>query len=114
MNTPFFSRFKGWGVWAPIAVALLVILIAAAFNLGGVYVMQGLPAWQAWRAHTYWYFFAWRMGLYSVALLGWLKYRARLLKRKPGANLRWRKAEIAVVLALVLMEMSRAYTQLGG
>lgn len=114
MNIPILSRFKGWGLWGPIALALLVILIAAAFNLGGVSVMQGLPAWQAWRAHTYWYFFAWRMGLYSLALLGWLKYRARLLERGPGPSPQWRKAEIAVVLAFVLMELSRAYTQLGG
>ena len=114
MSTPSSSRFKSLGIWGPIAVTLLVIVIAAAFNLGGVYVMQGLPAWQTWRAHTYWYFFAWRMALYSVALLGWLKYRARLLERGPGPSPQWRKAEIAVVLAFVLMELSRAYTQLGG
>lgn len=113
MSTPI-SRLKSWTVWGPIAVALLVIFIAAAFNLGGVYVMQGLPAWQTWRTHTYWYFFAWRMGLYSIALLGWLKYRVRLLKLEPGANPGWRRAEIAVVLALVFMELSRAHTQLGG
>ena len=111
-NKPF--RFRGAGFWWPVAVALLVVIVAALFNLGGIYLMHSLPAWQAWRAESYGYFLVWRVALYSFVLWGWLCCRARLISQDPEARPGLRRAEVAVVLAFVLMELSRAHSQLGG
>lgn len=37
-------RFFSLGLWAPIAVVSLVVVIALVFNLLGIQVMKGLPA----------------------------------------------------------------------
>lgn len=106
-------RLISLGLWAPIAVVSLVLVIALAFNLLGIQVMKGLPAWQEWRANSYWYFFSWRGALYSVALSLWLRYRDRQLHREPSSKSNVRKAETAVILSLLLLELTRAQLRMG-
>ena len=106
-------RFFSLGLWAPIAIVSLVVVIALAFNLLGIQVMKGLPAWQEWRANSYWYFFSWRVALYSVALFIWLRYRDGLLRRKPSFKSHAHKAEAAVILSLLLLELTRAQLRMG-
>lgn len=106
-------RFFSLGLWAPITVVSLVVVIALAFNLLGIQVMEGLPAWQEWRANSYWYFFSWRVALYSVALSIWLGYRDRHLRRGKSCKPNVRKAEAAVILSLLLLELTRAQLRMG-
>lgn len=106
-------RFFSLGLRAPIAVVSLVVVIALAFNLLGIQIMKGLPAWQEWRAHSYWYFFSWRVALYSVALSIWLRYRGRQQHRVPSSKSNVRKAEAAVILSLLLLELTRAQLRMG-
>lgn len=106
-------RFFSLGLWAPIAVVSLVLVIALAFNLLGIQVMKGLPAWQEWRANSYWYFFSWRVALYSAVLSIWLRYRDRQLRREPSSKSHVRKAETAVTVSLLLLELTRAQLRLG-
>ena len=113
MTKGAFRKRLGTRAWAPIVLVCLVIVIALAFNLMGVHIMNGLPAWQEWRADTYWHFVAWRMALYSLAVWGWLQCRDRLFKREPSAKPGVRKAEVAVLLSFLLMELTRTVLRPG-
>ncbi|MFQ6591094.1 MULTISPECIES: hypothetical protein [Pseudomonas] len=106
-------RFTTRSIWAPTAVAGLVILIALTFNVLGIYVMSGLAAWQEWRTHSYWHFFAWRVALYCIALGAWLLYRSRLLQSESASKKSVRRIETGVILSLLLIELLRALIRLG-
>ncbi|MFZ4962802.1 MULTISPECIES: hypothetical protein [Pseudomonas] len=97
----------------PIAVTSLVIFIAAAFNIGGIHIMQGLPAWQAWREDTYWYFVTWRALLYSLLIWGCLRFRKRLPVDRPALTQGVVRSAKGLALLLLLMELLRAYARWG-
>lgn len=94
-------------VLAPITFAGLAILIALIFNVMGIHLMEGLPAWQKWRASSYWDFFAWRVALYCVVLWVWLRYRDQLFGDSTAAKASRRRTEVSVVLSLLLIELIR-------
>lgn len=100
-------------ILAPTVVAGLVVLIALTFNVLGIHIMSGLSAWQEWRTHSYWHFFAWRVALYCVALWAWLLYRNRLLQRESASKKSVRRIEIGVFLSLLLIELLRALLRQG-
>ncbi|WGT27014.1 hypothetical protein [Pseudomonas marginalis] len=106
-------RLTTMSLWAPTVVAGLVILIALTFNVLGIHVMSGLSAWQEWRTHSYWHFFAWRVALYSVALWAWLLYRNRLLQSESASKKSVRRIEMGVFLSLLLIELLRALLRQG-
>lgn len=100
-------------VLAPIAIAGLAVLIALAFNVMGIHLMKGLPAWQEWRASSYWDFFAWRVALYCAALWVWLRYRDHLFGDGTAAKASRRRTEVSVVLSLLLIELFRSLLRQG-
>lgn len=106
-------RLFSMKVWAPITMACLVILGALIFNMLGIHIMKGLPAWQEWRTLTYWHFFAWRGVLYCIILWGWLLYRDRLFQGERGSKSSVHRIEIAVFLSLLLVELIRAQLRQG-
>jgi hypothetical protein len=98
---------------APITIAGIAVLIALAFNMLGIHLMKGLPAWQEWRASSYWDFFAWRAGLYCVVLWVWLRYRDHLFGDSTTAKTSRRRTEVSVVLSLLLIELIRSLLRQG-
>ena len=100
-------------VLAPVAIAGLAILIALAFNVLGIHLMNGLPAWQEWRVKSYWDFFAWRVALYCAALWVWLRYRDHLFGASTAAKASRRRTEVSIVLSLLLIELIRTQLRQG-
>lgn len=100
-------------VLTPVAIAGLAVLIALAFNVLGIHLMKGLPAWQEWRAESYWDFFVWRVALYCVALWVWLRYRDQLFGDSTTAKVSMRRTEVSVVLSLLLIELIRTQVRQG-
>ena len=102
---------RRYGARALLALLMLVmVLIAAAVvNLVGIRMAGSIEGWHQWmRAHAGW-FLAWRLLLYAVTVYGWLWMRRRLHAREPdgGARQRLLRVEIAAVLAVVALEVSR-------
>ncbi|WP_043689284.1 hypothetical protein [Luteimonas huabeiensis] len=102
---------RRYGARALLALLMLVmVLIAAAVvNLVGIRMAGSIEGWHQWmRAHAGW-FLAWRLLLYTVTVYGWLWMRRRLHAREPdgGARQRLLRVEIAAVLAVVALEVSR-------
>lgn len=88
--------------------ALLVVLTAAAINLVGIRLIGNIDGWRHWmRGHAA-YFLAWRLCLYTATGYGWWWMRRRLRQREasPESHRRLLRAEIAAVLAIVLLEGS--------
>lgn len=112
MRNPQRRRLKK-SILAPITIAGLAILIALAFNVMGIHLMKGLPAWQEWRAESYWDFFAWRVALYCVALWVWRRYREQLFGDSTAAKASRRRTEVSVVLSLLLIELIRSLQRQG-
>ena len=90
-------------------VLVMVLIAAAVVNLVGIRMAGSIEDWhQGMRAHAGW-FLVWRLRLYAVTVYGWLWMRRRLHAREPdgGARQRLLRVEIAAVLAVVALEVSR-------
>ncbi|MFC4729455.1 hypothetical protein [Coralloluteibacterium thermophilus] len=102
---------RRYGARALLALLVLVMVLIAAVvvNLVGIRMAGSIEDWHQWmRAHAGW-FLVWRLLLYAVTVYGWLWMRRRLHAREPdgGARQRLLRVEIAAVLAVVALEVSR-------
>lgn len=87
---------------------LLLALTAVAINLAGIRLIGNIDGWSHWmRGHAA-YFLAWRLCLYTATGYGWWWMSRRLRQREtaPESHRRLLRAEIAAVLAIVLLEGS--------
>jgi hypothetical protein len=83
---------------------LLVLALAAAANVLGIYLFGSIAAWETWMRDHAGYFLVWRLLLYAMTIYGWLWMRRRLLAREPDHATRLRCAELAAVAAITLLE----------
>ncbi|WP_063899824.1 hypothetical protein [Burkholderia ubonensis] len=103
------------GHWARVgrslvtALAMLLAITVAmiAIHAVGIRIVGNVAAWQRWLHVHAWMFRLWRLALYVAILRGWWWMRTRVHQRdrSPDARRRLMRAEIAVVLAIVLMEI---------
>jgi hypothetical protein len=87
----------------------LIAALAVMVNVVGIHVVGSVAGWQRWlRAHEGW-FIAWRLALYSVTARAWWRMRARqqLQALTAEARGRLRRAEVAAVFVVVLIEALR-------
>ncbi|MCC4607862.1 hypothetical protein LL967_08250 [Xanthomonas campestris pv. zinniae] len=90
-------------LWTALAMG-----IAVTANLVGIRMLGGIDAWSQWlRAHAG-YFFAWRLVLYGATAWGWWWMHRRLRQREASTETfcRLRRAEIASVVVIALLEIS--------
>lgn len=81
-----------------------VVLAVIALNHLGVF-----ENWLSWRGDNYLMLLAWRVFLYSVVIVGWLKVRDRLpLDQSDVASNRRRRIEVLVILLFVIIEIAKA------
>jgi H+/Cl- antiporter ClcA len=101
-------------VWLLASLGMIVLLSILAALLGSV-VMQvfgGIEQWQQWRIENYWTLLAWRLCLYTVLVLLWLRLKAHLPELAPGsARSRLIRVEVMAVLLVLLIELSKAALQ---
>jgi hypothetical protein len=100
-----FNRRVGLGLlWA-----LLVAGIAVAINVIGIGVVGSVAGWERWLSAHSLHFLVGRLLLYAATAVGWRWMRARLHEREPEpeAGQRLRRAEVAAVVAVVLLEASQ-------
>ncbi|OQP70617.1 hypothetical protein IB69_018150 [Xanthomonas citri] len=86
--------------------ASLLIGVAVAINVQGIRAVDGAAAWEQWlKAHAS-FFMAWRIFLYTVAILLWRRLRIRLQQAGTGVEEldRIRRVEVVAVLAVLLLE----------
>ncbi|VFR23916.1 FIG00958347: hypothetical protein [plant metagenome] len=87
---------------------LLLLALALAANVTGIYLAGSVAGWQRWLADASGYFFIWRLCLYGATVYGWVWMRRRLLARESGDEARRRliRTEVAGVLAIMALEAS--------
>nr|WP_244665536.1 hypothetical protein [Xanthomonas phaseoli] len=86
----------------------LLIGVAVAINALGIRAIGGAAAWEQWlKAHAS-FFMAWRIFLYTVAILLWRRLRVRLQQAGVGVEelARVCRMEVAAVLAVLFFELS--------
>lgn len=90
-------------------VALLLV-VAVAANVIGIYLTGNIEGWQQWLAEHTSHFLAWRLLLYTGTAWGWLWMRRRVLAREPDAGTRHclLRAEIATVVVMAALEISQS------
>jgi len=88
--------------------AVLLLVTAAIANVLGIWLLGSIDDWQHWLSAAAGYFLVWRLCLYAATVYGWLWMRRRLLAREsnPDAKRRLLRAEIAGVVAVVVLETS--------
>lgn len=96
-----FSRLTTSLLWA-----LAIFVIAAAVNLVGIHIVGDVSGWSRWLQSHSLYFLGWRMCLYGGTAYGWWWMRNRVLRREAVAETRtrFRRAEVAALLAVVALE----------
>ncbi|RMP45694.1 hypothetical protein ALO95_200299 [Pseudomonas syringae pv. antirrhini] len=87
-----------------------VIAVAVFVNLVGIQKLGGIEAWETWRRDAYWYFLAWRLGLYAVLAFAWFRMRRHLLRQEPGTetNSSLSRSALVAVIVLALFELVKA------
>ncbi|WP_028622328.1 hypothetical protein [Pseudomonas sp. Ant30-3] len=87
---------------------LLLVALAMAANIAGLYLVGSIVGWERWLADAAGYFLLWRLCLYWTTAYGWVWLRRRLLTRESDASARHRllRTEIAGVIAIVALEAS--------
>ncbi|MGZ8064208.1 hypothetical protein [Pseudomonas aeruginosa] len=95
---------------------LMVIGLAVVGTLLSLFALNhfgGIQAFETWRDQHYDSLLAWRLCLYGLIALGWLKVKQ---KRTFSAAQRTRilRIELLVILLFVLLESSKAYVHTGG
>ncbi|AKE72161.1 hypothetical protein JOY19_01140 [Pseudomonas aeruginosa] len=93
---------------------LLLLSLAGLFlSVVAVHYFGGIQAFETWRDQHYDSLLAWRLCLYGLIALGWLKVKQ---KRTFSAAQRTRilRIELLVILLFVLLESSKAYVHTGG
>ncbi|WP_338806986.1 hypothetical protein V8U11_07955 [Pseudomonas chlororaphis] len=99
-----FNRRTAWTLMWTVAV----LAAAVAANLVGIHMFGSLAGWQRWLDESSVYFLVWRLLVYGVTAGLWLRMRSQLLAREaePLSRKRLLRAEIAGVLALIVLEAS--------
>jgi len=87
---------------------VLVLALAVAANVLGIYLLGSIDDWQHWLSAAAGYFLVWRLCLYAATIYGWRWMRRRLLARESGVEARRRliRSEVAAVIAIVALEIS--------
>lgn len=106
------QKLKGLFSWRTFALAIGVLVIATFINLFGVHILGGLEQWEQWRRDSYWFFFAWRILLYTALIWGWIRIRPRIVQRPSTDPVRLRLAEWMLAVSITLMEITRALPHL--
>ena len=98
-----FNRRVGLALLKGLLAGLAVAMIIACLRLGSV------EDWQRWMSGHAGLFLVWRLLLYAFIAWSWfcLRHRLRQYEPSPEAHQRWRRAEIAVVVSIVLLEVSQ-------
>jgi len=97
-----------WRAVKALLWTVLIVGIAVAANITGIYLVGSVAGWERWLAAASGYFFVWRLCLYGATAYGWVWMRRRLLARENDAQARRRlvRTEIAGVVAIVALEAS--------
>lgn len=108
MNTVRLLRLFNWRAARALLWTVLLLVVAVAANVAGIYLLGSIAGWEQWLAEVSGFFLLWRLCLYGATAYGWVWMRRRLLARQSDAHTRRRllRTEIAGSLALVALECS--------
>lgn len=107
MLSPPIARF-GWGR-RTLRVLLWTVAVAAgavAVNLVAIRLLGDIDRWTRWLADHQAHLFLWRLSVYLATGWGWVWMRRRVLLREanPESAARMRRAEVAAVICVTLLE----------
>ena len=109
------NRRIGYSILIGLGVALAVFALVMSMSATLLRLFDSVQQWQQWQADYYWPLLAWRLLLYAVLTVGWLKLKARLCKlQRLYSRGRLLKIEILFVFLVLLIELSKVLFQNGG
>ena len=98
-------RIAGVGFLVLCALSALVIVLGPLLFRDP----EDCLRWQAWRVENYGYLLIWRLVLYSVLVVAWLKLKARLgLNSSLPEHKQVRRIETLMILLLLMIELIKA------
>ena len=98
-------RIAGIGFLVLCALSALVIVLGPLLFRDP----EDFLRWQAWRIESYGYLLTWRLFLYSVLVVAWLKLKARLgLDSSSSERKQVRRIETLMILLLLMIELVKA------
>jgi len=89
---------------------LLLTAVGILMNTFGLFITGSIDAWKAWQIRSYWYFFAWRVLLFSVLVWIWIPLRRRRLRLDPDSKARLVRAEIGFIVTVLVLELTNSRT----
>lgn len=102
-----FTLIKQVGIG--LLISLIMLLASVALGVIALNHLGVFENWLRWRSDNYLLLLAWRVFLYAVVFVGWLKVRDRLpLDQSDVTSNRRRRVEGLVVLLFVVIEVAKA------
>lgn len=90
-------------------ISLIMLLASVALGVIALNHLGVFEIWLRWRGDNYLMLLAWRVFLYAVVIVGWLKVRDRLpLDQSDLTSNRRRRVEGLVILLFVIIEIAKA------
>lgn len=115
VKAPALARKITVALLATLGALLLFSMLAILLNLVLMQFFDSVRQWQQWRMDHYVHLLAWRLTLYGVLVVFWLKLKARL--PRPTAETRRHRlmrGEILAISLMLLVELNKAAVQWGG
>lgn len=102
-----FTLLKQVGIG--LLISLIMLLASVALGVIALNHLGVFENWLRWRGDNYLMLLAWRVFLYAVVIVGWLKVRDRLPLDQPDlTSNRRRRVEGLVILLFVIIEIAKA------
>lgn len=102
-----FTLLKQVGIG--LLISLIMLLASVALGVTALNHLGVFENWLRWRSDNYLMLLAWRVFLYAVVIVGWLKVRDRLPLDQSDLTLnRRRRVEGLVILLFVIIEIAKA------
>ncbi|HIH2751399.1 hypothetical protein L3V59_36195 [Burkholderia aenigmatica] len=106
LQTPHWRLVRAVVLWTA-----LLLLLAFAANIVGIYLIGDVVAWSQWLDDHRRHLFIWRLCVYAATASAWLWARQRLLRRDPDSHLRVRFLERVALPLAALLELSQWLSQ---
>ncbi|KFF32170.1 hypothetical protein ACM7HV_26875 [Pseudomonas paraeruginosa] len=101
------SRLFSWRRWLGFAIGAVLLILAVAGGLLGMYVAGSPEGLSIWLDSHFTAFFVWRVLLYTGMALFWLRLRPHALKREPQARDRIRRLEWTALVLFIASELTQ-------
>ncbi|ASE21879.1 hypothetical protein D3X12_29105 [Pseudomonas protegens] len=91
-----------------LALCVLLMIVCVVISLIALNNLGAMESWSAWRSNNYLTMLLWRLFLYSLIVVVWLRLKRQLPPSSTQAQKRLIRVEGLVLMLFLVLEVSKA------